>query len=204
MEDQVVKETEEENIKKSSEIPTASKQNNSETNGNIIVKMVSQRTATTSGTRPSKRANQNPSIGEMSIGIASLSAGNSVDQVDYALENVDETKSSTHTHARTSRGKIVSVVAASPNESNLNDPLDRADRDSTSNKAVASVNSIRVDLNECGVSECGGSRLDSRRSTSCTTYNKSLLGVDLEACSASIISEKSMNPSVSALAGSIK
>lgn len=203
MEDQLAKETEEENIKKISEIPltTLSKQDNPGSNGNIIVKMVSQRTST-SGSRPSKRANQNPSIGEMSIGIASLSAGNSVDQVDYALENVDETKSSATT-ARTSQAKIVRVVASS-NTFNLNDPLDRADRDSTSNKAVASVNSIRVDLNECGVSECGGSRLDSRRSTSCTTYNKSLLGVDLEACSASIISEKSMNPSISALAGSIK
>jgi hypothetical protein len=156
----------------------------------MVVKIVSNGAVSSSThqqghTKSSRRVklNENPSIGETSIGIASLSACNSVDQVDFILENT----SLDNVDAVST--KNTASVAACNNRKESYDMMDRSDRDSTSTKAIASICSVKV---------AGGQKKVSM------DKNGLLSAADMEECSVSFVSEKSVNPSVTALAGSLK
>jgi hypothetical protein len=162
------------------------------------------------GRHTTAKFNDNPSIGETSIGIASLlSACNSVDQDagDFAALVVADTASLVDEGEEDSLQRRVdpsTVVGGGRKQSGSVD-LDRSDRDSTSNKAIASIRSIRLEttVNDYDVGAAASAK--KKKNVSIDVAGGLLTsGVELEACSGSFKSERSINPSVTALAGSIR
>jgi hypothetical protein len=112
-----------------------------------------------------------------------------------SLDNMDAFSSTTRNTAAASTSNY--------RKESCDDAMDRSDRDSTSNKAIASA-SIGGGSSSFfrNVSAAGSGKSSNKKKVS--IEKGGLLSADMEECSVSVISEKSVNPSVTALAGSIK
>lgn len=155
----------------------------------------------------------NPSIGEISIGLASLSMNQDYDEEEGEEDDFEY-----------SSGKKVEQSLKALNE-------DRSDRDSASNRAIASesINKYTNLEKRKSISKSNSndtnlvfedkkslnllrdeleSKIELKSNYTINSYNEqktiSSLAADIDTCSVSIISEKSINPSVSGLVGSIK